>query len=280
MFEPKSKDPVPTFSAPANPLYLGNNKQFMPNMLPYLFQSDYAISKGPSVQLPMQNVYNIHLPGPTGNHVEMSKIYEDMLPGKENKLTANTLGERIQMLEYLRNILIKTSDGEEASLDNVGQHNLMSYIKFLELNPTYYSPIYSNPYQGLPYGLLVYRACFPIKFDSQSQSIVCSKESIGMNVRLYALSIAEYMSYKYRQTIFKQYDVWRELSFYEYIRDHIVKKKISPNFPMIYCFFICSNKNIDFFSLKKNCLTHKDFMTNDYLEFVARHKEISKMQPS
>lgn len=280
MYEPKTKEQVPTFNAPANPLYLGNNKQFMPNVLPYLFQPNYAISQGPNVQLPMQQVYNIHLPGPTGNHVEMSRIYETLLPGKENKLTANTLGERLQMYEYIRQILIKSGDGEEASLDNAGQHNLMSYIKFLELNPTFYSPIFSNPYQGLPYGLLVYRSCFPIRFDPTSQTIACSKESIGLNVRLYALSIAEYMSYKYRQPIFKQYDVWRELAFYEYIREKVLKKKQCPNFPLLYCYFLCNNKNVDFFSLKKNCLTHKDYMTKDYAAFVARHKEISALQSS
>lgn len=280
MYEPKQpKEKVPAISAP-NMLYLGDNKQFDPRVLPYLFQPNSAVSYGPSVQLPMQNVYNIHLPGPTGNHVQMDRIYEVMLPGKESKLTSNTLAERTQMYEYVRQVLLKTGDGEEASLDNSGQHNLMSYLKFLELNPTYYSPIFTNPYKGLPYGLLVYRTCFPIKFDSRSQSILCAKDSIGLNVRLYALSVAEYIPFQYKQIIFKQYDVWRELAFYEYIREKILKKKLSPNFPFLYCYFICNNRNIDFFSLKKNCLTQKDFLTKDFQEFKARHQQFSQIQPS
>lgn len=276
--KPKLEKPVgsyPMYTASINP-----NRQFMPGAFQYLQKPTYGISYGPNVQLPMQNVYNINLPGPTGGHVEMNRIYENILPGKENKLTANTLGERLQMYDYVRQILVKAGEGEDVSLDNEGHNSLMSYIKFMELNPTYYSPINANPYAGLSYGLLIYRSCFPIKLDEASQTIVCARDSIGLNIRLYALTIAEYFSYKFRQNVFKQYDVWRELSWYEYMRENVLKKKQSPNFPLLYCYFLCPNRKIDFFALKKNCLTQKDMLTKDYAKFVQRHQFISTIQPA
>ncbi|XWV26284.1 hypothetical protein QJ857_gp0791 [Tupanvirus soda lake] len=259
---------------------LGENKKFSPAAFQYLSAPTSAVSWGPNVRIPMQQVYNITLPGPTGSHVEMSKIYEGVLPGKENKLTSTTLGERLQTYDYVRQILIKINEGEDISLDNDGHNSLMSYIKFMELNPNYYSPIHSNPYKGLPYGLLVYRSCFPIRFDEASQSVVCSKNSIGLNIRLYALTYAELYSYKFRQLIYKEYDVWRELAYYEYVRENIIKKKQSPNFPLLYSFFMSPNRNIDFFSLKKGCLTQKDFLTREYQRFVQVHTLFSKVQPS
>src|SRR5947209_8737277 len=136
----------------------------------------------------------------------MSKIYENILPGKENKLTATTLEERLQTYDYVRQILIKINDGENISLDSDGHNSLMSYIKFMELNPNYYSPIYVNPYKGLPYGLLIYRSCFPIRMDQLSQSIICAKQSIGLNIRLYSLTYAEYYTYLFRQITYIEYD--------------------------------------------------------------------------
>lgn len=257
---------------------LGEGKKFSPGALPYLYAPTSAVSYGPNVKIPMQQVYNITLPGPTGSHVEMSKIYENVLPGKENKLTSTTLGERLQTYDFVRQILIKINDGEDISLDSDGHNSLMSYIKFMELNPNYYSPIHSNPYRGLPYGLLIYRSCFPIRMDPKSQSIVCAINSIGLNIRLYALSYAEYYTYKFRQVVYKEYDVWRELAYYEYLRENIIKKKQSPNFPLLYAFFLSPNRNIDFFSLKKSCLTQKDLLTKEYQKFVELHTLYSKIK--
>lgn len=256
------------------------NRKFMKNVYPYLFAPTSATSYGPNVKMPVQNVYNINLPGPTGGHVEMNKIYENILPGKENKLTATTLGERLQTYDFVKQILIKLHDGEDISLDSDGHNSLMSYIKFMELNPNYYNPIYSNPYKGLPFGLLVYRSCFPIRLDERSQSVVCAKDSIGLNIRLYSLSYAEYYSYKFRQVISKEYDVWREVAYYEYVRENIIKKKQSPNFPLLYAFFLSPNRKIDFFSLKKQCLTQKDMLTKEYHRFAEIHKIFSSVKPS
>lgn len=282
MFAPKQPPPkpyglyapyVPTVQLP------GTSTRFSPTDFQHLGAPTCALSYGPYVRMPMQQVYNINLPGPTGDHVLMNKIYENIMPGREAKLTFTTMGERLQIYDYLRQMLIKIDDGEDISIDSDGHNSLLSYIKFMELNSNYYSPIYSNPYEGLPFGLLIYRSCFPIKFDKLTQSVLCNKESIGLSIRIYSLSCAEYYSYLFRQLIYKEYDVWRELAYYEYIRENILKKKQSPNFPLMYAFFLSPNRKIDFFSLKKKCLTQKDMLTSEYKRFCQVHTLFSSVQP-
>jgi hypothetical protein len=234
-------------------------------------------SSGALVKVPQEpKIYNINLPGPTGGHVEMKKIYEHVLPGKEGRFTSTTLGERLQMYDYIKQILIQVNDGEEIGLDYDGHRSLLSYIKFMELNPTHYSPILNNPYSSLPLGLLIYRSCFPIKLDQMSQQITCAKDSIGLNIRLYALNIAEFFAYKFRQPFYIQYDVWRELAWYEYIREQIIKKKISPNFTLLYAFFLSPNRKIDFYSLKGHTLTQKDLITKEYEKFRVIHTYVAQ----
>ena len=249
------------------PQWVANNMMSGNKNFQHLFLPPHAYSHGPNLQIPMQKVYNINLPGPTGGHVEMKNIYEAVLPGKEGRFTATTLGERIQMHDYVRQILIQVNDGEDISLDSTGHRSLMSYIKFMELNPNYYSPIHSNPYNGLPYGLLIYRSCFPIRLDNKSQSIICARDSIGLNIRLYSLTHAELYSFKMRDRNYHFYDVWRELAYYEYVRENIIKTKQSPNFAMLYSFFFSPNKNIDFYKLKKGFLTQKDMLTKEFAKF-------------
>ena len=237
-----------------------------------LLQQTQAASDAGKFEMPVQHVYNINLPGPTGGHVEMNKVYENFLPKRESHLTFVSIGERLTTIDYTRQILIKSNDGEEISIDNDRQNNLLSYIKFLELNPTFYSPFTSNPYDGLPYGLLVYRSCFPIRLSGGR--VICAKDSIGLNIRLYSLSFAEYCSYKLMQPVRMKYDVWRELSFYEYIRNNIVKARQCPHFVSLFTYFFCPNKKIDFFSLKKNCITQKQKLTHDYQRFLQIHSYV------
>ena len=278
--EPKMKQPIGTYPQYEPVLDMfgdkQKNKQFDRGAFNNLFAPTSAVSYGPNLRIPMQQVYNITLPGPTGGHVEMNQVYENLLPGKEMKMTSTTVGERLQTYDYVRQIMVKMSDGEEVSIDDRGPNSLLSQIKLLDLNPNYYSPMYNNPYKGLPYGLLIYRTCFPIRFDEKSQSTICAKNSMGLNMRLYSLSYAEYYSWLFRQKIYLEYDVWREIAYYEYVRDCIVKKKQSPNFVIIYAYFQCPNRAIDFFSLKTKCLTQKELLTQDYQNFVQTHKLMSK----
>lgn len=261
------------------------------NMLPgwnpnlqNLFSPTIGYAGGPTMQVPIQPIqqknYTINLPGPgQSGHVQTDQIYEMILPGKANKFTSAILGDRLKIYNYVRQILININDGEDIALDSCkGHKSLMSYIKFMELNPNYYSSIHKNPYKGLPYGMLLYRSCFPIKLDQASKTTVCAKNSIGLNIRLYSLSFAEYYSHYFRQKILKNYDVWRELIYYEYVRENIIKKMQSPNFTLLYAFFISLNHNIDFFCLKKSTLTMKDLMTIEFKTFEKLNNIRAKIE--
>ena len=67
-------------------------KRFSADSYPLLFSPTSAVSWGPNVKMPVQQVYNINLPGPTGGHVEMRRIWENILPGKDGTFSALTLG--------------------------------------------------------------------------------------------------------------------------------------------------------------------------------------------
>jgi len=62
---------------------------------------------------------------------------------------------------------------------------------------------------------------------------------------------AEYEINKLNRAGFEKYNVWREVSFYEYIREEILKPKMCPNFPFMYSYFIAKNSKIDFRKVHK-----------------------------
>ena len=90
------------------------------------------------------------------------------------------------------------------------------------------------------------------KFDRAVNKVTCSKNSIGLNLRIYEMSIAEYKARNLSDNIKPdKFNLWREITYYEYVREEIIKKKKSPNFPILYAFFISSGTGIDFKKLKK-----------------------------
>ena len=233
-----------------------------------------AMSYAGNAQFPVphQNVYNITLPGPTGQHVEMNKIYEIALPAKGSTFTYNTIGERTRMYEFIRSFLVKIHDGEDICLDSAGPRSILSYLKFMNINPVSYNLLEKNPYRTLPFGLLIYNSCFPIQLQEDTGRIACAKNSVGINIRLYALTMAEYYSFKYKHKFYREYDVWRELIYYEYVRENIIKPRISPNFVMEYLYLNSPSKTIDFYSLKTKQLTQKQMMTSQYQRFLQMNR--------
>jgi hypothetical protein len=171
-------------------------------------------------------------------------IREDILP-KQMSNTSNTLGERLNIHSFVRSVFIKTYDGEDIDIDGQGNNSILRYLKFLELNP--YSPEINieNPYMGMPTDMLLYKSCYPIKFDDKTNSLQCSPNSLGMNVRIYTLSFAEYNVKKLNGHDFSDYDIWREMAYYEFVRENILKKKLCPNFVLMHCYYISENCNID-----------------------------------
>ena len=170
-------------------------------------------------------------------------IREDVLP-KQLTNTNNTLSERLSIHSFVRSVFIKTYDGEDIDIDGQGTNSILRYLKFLELNP--YSPdVSDNPYSGMPTDMLLYRSCYPIKYDQNTNSLQCSPNNLGMNVRVYTLTFAEYNIKKINGHNFYEYDIWREIAYYEYIREYILKKKVCPNFILMHAYYISEHCNID-----------------------------------
>lgn len=197
-------------------------------------------------QLPIVKNYSINTSGPTDDHMKLSMIYEDVLPKMGFQATSTTVGERLSMLDFVRSVMLKRSDGEEISLDGKDENNLLSYLKFLELNPYSQSSYTNNPYRGLPDGMLIYRSCYPIRHNPKTGAVECAQEAIGMNVRIYRMSNRDVEVNQRRDEDFHKSDIWREIAYYEFIREDILKKKVCPNFVLLYAYYICPKSGVDY----------------------------------
>ena len=202
-------------------------------------------------QVPIIKKYNINVGGPDDDHQRVAMIYEDILPRKHFKNTNNTIGERITIHDFIRSVLIRQEDGEHINFSGGGTgndtaENLLSHIKFLELNPYNTNKFSNNPYMGLPFGVMIYKSCYPIRYHSRGATSICAKNSVGVNIRIYRLSNGEYDINKNNNVGYYMYDIWREIAYYEYIREHIVKRKICPHFVSMYAYFIAINCGFDF----------------------------------
>jgi len=60
-----------------------------------------------------------------------------------------------------------------------------------------------------------------------------------------------YMMNKQNLKKYTDYEEWREISYYEYIREHIIRKRESPNFIFMYGYYISKNSKIDFKKISK-----------------------------
>ena len=224
--------------------------------------------------------YHINLGGPNGDHIQASLIYEDALPPPEIYSSYKTIRERNSLCEYVRGTFITSDEGEYVDFDG-GANSLNSRLKLIQLNPYNTNLFSSNPYKNLPKGLLIYKSCYPIVYDKASSLVQCNKTAVGLNIRVYKLTIKEFIV-KYFNSSTKMenlkintnlkaiidkikkeigedklsdwdselkpinFDVWRENSYYAFIRNKINYQNICPNFVKSYCYFINKNANLSF----------------------------------
>ena len=215
--------------------------------------------------------YNINIGGPNANHQTVSSIFEDALPPADVFSSYKTLRERNNLSEYIRGTFISTDEGELVDFGD-SERSLTKRLKLLELNPYNPNNYSNNPYKGLPIGMLIYKSGYPITYDSSTGMVKCSKNSVGITMRVYELTLEE-LAVKYiftnQQTLIngiedkinefiknnesklnslnlEKYNAWREITYYAYIREKINKDSISPNFVSSYCYFINRNSNITF----------------------------------
>ncbi len=247
----KPKPDRPTEGVSYQPSYTANPyfpAQMANTMNPFsmsMLGSTYPMSVN------INKIYEINAPGPVAPHNKLFMIYEDILPGKGTMTTFKTLGERTSQLQFVRTVLFNQGDGSEVNLDGSSINGLLSHIKFLELNPFNTNRYSDNPYKGLPEGFLLYRTCYPIKRSEPFGHATCAKDSMAINVRIYKLTSGAYLINKQNDVKIHEYNQWREITYYNYIRENIIKKKICPNFVTLFGYYLCKKSNIDFDKIKR-----------------------------
>ena len=227
--------------------------QFPPTFVPIYDQTGTATQVVPSYgypysqvvnQPPVQKVYNISLSNPVGNYTSINRIYEDVLPSGQFEFSSLTIYERKQLVEFMRNSMIESIDGEEMSISG-GSKSLLQYIKFMNVNPY---TIHKNPFMTLPKNFLLYRAAYPVRYNEKGNGITLAKPATGVNARIYMLTNGDMKcnvipslkltdgSNTERGLDPQNFDVWRELKYYDMVKTDILKRKVSPNFiaPILY----------------------------------------------
>ncbi len=199
---------------------------------------------------PIIQHYSIHAGGPTDDHARVGMIYEDILPQFSPSGRIATLNERLSLYNYLRSTMFSNGDGKDVSLDGSGKNSVLEHLKFMDLNPYNTYKFSLNPYKGLPNGFLIYRSCYPIRLEGGPNVVQCAKNSIGMNIRIYKLLNKAYEAFKSRSNL-GQFDQFREIIFYEYIRENILKKLVCPNFINLFGYNVSEKSRIDFDKIEK-----------------------------
>lgn len=251
VYDTSKQPPVkPQFPPTFIPLY-GQDGNMMNHMMPY----SNVIN-----QPPVQKVYNVSLSNPIGNYTSLNRIYEDVLPGNPHTYSAISLFERRQLIDFLRNSILENHDGEEMTITG-GKNSLLSYIKVLDINP-YITK--KNPYENLPRNFLLYRAGYPVRFDEKNKLINMGKPSMGINVRIYMMSLGDLRCKTISNNITAdEFDLWRDIKYYDWVRDDIIKKKVSPNFVCPILYKIDSGSKIDW--EKVELMKYKGY-TNDTMK--------------
>jgi hypothetical protein len=211
---------------------------------------------------PEIKTYNISVNDINGSYAKLHHVFEDVLPIKDDIDTMTTLNERKQMTRFIRGVLVKQQDGEMVSFDsaNVGlpsaaayqdgppAHNLLSHLKVMELNPYHWDPHYNNPLKSLPYGFLLYRSAYPLRYNQSAGNVEAAKRSTGVNLRIYRLSMGELMARE--DNSYKIWDSWRDIGMYEYIREKILNAGVCPNFVLMHSWYR-ARATIDFDTLSR-----------------------------
>jgi hypothetical protein len=215
----------------------------------------------PEANVIAQNTYNISFSNPS----KVREFREDILPSRDEsmlKYTMNTISERMIIYSYLRSILIRQNDGENINFisdKSPEVRNLLSYLRIIDVQLTKNDKITNNPLGDLPRRLIMYSSCYPIRVDRANYNVGCAKNNIGINIRIYQMIMGETFVNKYRSLPYKVFEVWREISLYEQLRDNIIKSNLSPNFGILYSYYITKDTEIDF--LKINRLRNKDIVS-------------------
>lgn len=127
-----------------------------------------------------------------------------------------------------------------------GKKSLLSHIKLLDANPY---TLTKNPYKDLAHNFILYRAAYPIRFDEKTKLINIGKPSLGINIRIYKMTYGDLNCKKINFIDVDNFDLWREIKYYDWVKNCIIKRKISPNFIAPILYKIDSNSRLDWSKL-------------------------------
>jgi len=267
LYDVKSKKSEPVLPQVYPPAHVPVPNPYYPNMNP-----QYAYGYKPN-QIPVQKYYNITLANPVGNHNTVSQIYEDMIPGESNEFTMTSIFERMQLTNFLRSKILEKGDGEDISVSTGPTKSLLSFVRLIELNP--YS-LKTNPYQSLSKGFLLYTSAFPIRYKEENNVIDIAKNSRPINIRIYELSDGANKFDKLSKEIaFDDFEVWREIRYYEFVREQIIKQKVSPNFVSIYMYTIDKVSRIDY--SKIDMIKSKNIPKNVIFDEIENDQKVNNL---
>jgi len=230
-----------------NPLY--------PNMGNPMYPWSYV----PNNNVPLIKKYNISISNAGGDLTKLHDLYEDVLPsiGGIVQKSLTTLAERTIIYQYLRSIFIKHNDGENISIGvaDTSQKseltNLLSHIKLMEINPYHFSRITTNPYKTLPENFLMFRSCYPVRLNRNNGLVTCAPDNLGIHIRIYQMRVLDILADTFGEKLKKNdCDLWREMAYYEYITEKILKPKKCPNFIMMFAWYKTLKSGVDFIKLR------------------------------
>jgi hypothetical protein len=193
-------------------------------------------------EIPLQNVYNINLGNPSVHSNFLSRIYEDALPGDPFSFTMKSVFERNHLISFMRNSMVKTNDGEEMTMQ-VGQNSFLEYIRMLEFNPF---ALGTNPYTAIAPNFLIYAGSYPIKYNMETRMVEIAKHSMAVCIRMYMMTQGAINYRNLGPNITEDnFDVWREIKYYKWVKTELLDKKVCPNFitMILYKFDKISNVN-------------------------------------
>jgi hypothetical protein len=255
---------APQQQGPPSYIPISDNMNAMP--MPYYVPLDKE-----SRQIPVQKNYHIHLTQPTKGHTMLNRIYEDMLPANPYPYSFISVKDRKNLIKFIRSIIIDSNDGEEMTVIG-GLKSFLSHIKLLKFNPYSLSP---NPYRDLAKDFMLFNAAYPVRYNSEKELIELDKTSMGVNVRIYKLSVGAYKCNQLNSRInCNDFDVWREINYYNYIKSNVTDRLESPNFVNQMLYKIDIDSNIDWNELSN--LKRKDMPNEDLQQLIDNDRMINR----
>lgn len=257
--------------------YMGGG---LPGMGPPMYPWTYDINKVPIVRQ-----IKVNLSNPGGDHITLSKIYEDIIPDEKFKYSFSTLTERMGMMQILRQILLRfNQNGEHISVGsdtNTSYNskdqqliNLLHHVKYLEVNPQHTGVPTPNPYDSLPVGMLTFQAAYPIRYNAEYNTVAIARNAIGLILRFLMTKAYHWSPNSVYRGLY--FDVWRERRYYEWIRDEIVHKLVSPNFALMHAYFFTDNDRIQWGQIGGRATQQEEIFDR----IITRYSGETSNQPS